>query len=196
MGGYGGGGYGYNMGAGTTVAGSSMTGMANVISAKGDYNLSTSAAAINMTQAQKQEIQNRQQYTNTYFEMRETNRNARKAESGSQLSVEQLARLAHDYAPKPLSPNEVDDLTGKVHWPARLQTNVFATDRQKFESLFGSYSQLGALSSGEQDKARKIINDMAKTLKSQIRNIPTGDYTTCKDFLNSLMFTTCKCRLS
>jgi len=196
MGGYGGGGYGYNMGAGTTVGGSYMTGMANVISAQGDYNLSTSAAAVNMTQAEKQEIQNRQQYTNTYFEMRETNRNARAAERGSQLSVEQLSRLAHDYAPKPLGPNEIDDLSGKVHWPARLQTNAYAADRNKFESLFGSYSQLGVLSAGEQDKARIIINNMAKTLKSQIRSIHTSDYTTCKDFLQSLLFTTCKCRLS
>ncbi len=70
-----GGGWGGYTGA-STAAGSAMNGMASVISAKGDYNLSTSAAAINMTQAQKQEIQNRQQWTNTYFDMRSTNRAA------------------------------------------------------------------------------------------------------------------------
>ena len=43
---------------GTTAAGSAMNGMANAISAKGNYNLSTSAAAINMTQAQSNEMQN------------------------------------------------------------------------------------------------------------------------------------------
>ena len=64
------GGYpGYSSGGGT-VAGNAMNGMASMISAKGDYNLSTSAAAINMTQAQKNEIENRQLYTNTYFDMR------------------------------------------------------------------------------------------------------------------------------
>ena len=62
---------------GGTAAGNAMNGMASVISAKGDYNLSTSAAAINMTQAQKNEIQNRQQWTNTYFDMRATNKAAR-----------------------------------------------------------------------------------------------------------------------
>ena len=56
---YGGWAGGYSGGA--TVAGSAMNGMANAISAKGDYNLSTSAAAVNMTQAQKNEIENRQQ---------------------------------------------------------------------------------------------------------------------------------------
>jgi len=68
---------------GGSAAGSAMNGMASVISAAGDYNLATSAAAVNMTQAQKQDIQNRQQWTNAYFEMRETNRRARAAERGA-----------------------------------------------------------------------------------------------------------------
>ncbi len=71
---------------GTTAAGSAMNGMASVISAKGDYNLSTSAAAINMTQAQKQEIQNRQQWTNTYFDMRATNRNGARGRALAQAN--------------------------------------------------------------------------------------------------------------
>ncbi len=64
---------------GETAAGSAMNGMANAISAKGNYNLSTSAAAINMTQAQKNEIENRNLATNTYFQMRTANRAARAA---------------------------------------------------------------------------------------------------------------------
>src|SRR5262245_25745017 len=75
-------------GGGTTAAGSASTGMANVISAQGDYNLSTSEAAINMTQAQSAEIQNRQEYTNTYFEMRATNKAARAAEEGPPPTAE------------------------------------------------------------------------------------------------------------
>ncbi len=67
---------GYGGTGASTAAGSAMNGMASVISAKGNYNLSTSAAAMNMSQVQKQEIQNHQQYTNTYFEMRATNKAA------------------------------------------------------------------------------------------------------------------------
>ena len=47
-----------------------LDGMANVVSAQGSYNLQTSEAAINMTQAQSQEIADRQQYANTYYQMR------------------------------------------------------------------------------------------------------------------------------
>ena len=154
-----GGGYGYGMygGVGSTAAGSSMTGMANVISAKGDYNLSTSAAAVNMTQAQKQEIQNRQDYTNTYFEMRETNKQAREAEAGPKPTAEQLARLAHETAPKPLSPGEINEVTGQLNWPSALQSDDFAPERVQMERLIATHSQLGTLNYADQTKARAII---------------------------------------
>lgn len=195
---YGGGGYGYGYGggAGTTAAGSSLTGMANVISAQGDYNLSTSAAAVNYTQAEKQEIQNRQLYTDTYFEMRETNKRAREAERGPLPTAEQLARIAHETAPKPLSPGEVNQVTGKLNWPSALQSDSFAPARSEFEKLFTSYSQLGTLNYTDQTKARKIIQGMNEQLKGLIRDIPPTDYTACKNFLQSLMYTTCKCQLS
>jgi hypothetical protein len=95
------GGWGYEGGA-TTAAGSAMNGMASVISSAGDYNLSTSAAAVNMTQAQKQYIENRQSATNAYFEMRAANRAAREAERGPRPTVEQMARIAQAGVPKTL----------------------------------------------------------------------------------------------
>ena len=67
-----------------------MNGMANAISAKGNYNLSTSAAAINMTQARKNHIQNQQLAANTYFQMRAMNKAATAAERGPPPTMEQL----------------------------------------------------------------------------------------------------------
>lgn len=196
MGVYGGGGFGYlGGGVGSTAAGSALTGMSNVISAKGDAALSTSAAAVNMTQAQKQELQNRQLYTDTYFQMRETNRQAREAERRPRPTAERLARIAREDAPKPLSPSEVNEVTGKLAWPAALQSDDFKSGRSEFEKLFVSYSQLGALNYADQTKARKVINDMNKQLKSQIRTLPPTDYVPSKNFLEGLMFTTCKSRL-
>jgi hypothetical protein len=193
---YGGGGWwGATGGVGSTAAGSSMTGMANVISAKGDYNLSTSAAAINMTQAEKQEIQNRQDYTNTYFEMRATNKAARDAERGPRVTAEQMAHMAREAAPKPLSPGEVNQVTGKVNWPDALQMDLFAADRARLEPLLATFAHLGTLDYSDRTIARNIINNMNKLLKSQIRVMPATDYTASKSFLESLMYTTCKCQL-
>lgn len=190
---YGGGGYGGyygGWGTGGTVAGSAATGMANVISAQGSYNLSTSAAAVNMTHAQSQEIQNHQQYENTYFEMRETNKAARNAERGPPPTAEQLARIAKETAPKPLSPDEINHVTGELEWPEALQLDMFAADREKLQALVGSYTQMSHLNYADQMKAKAIINDMAAKLKSQIRTIPPQDYVICKNFLSGLMVTT------
>ncbi len=191
----GGGGYGFGGGVGSTAAGSAMSGMSNVISSKGDAALSTSAAAVNLTQAQSNEIANRQQYTDTYFNMRATNKAAREAERGPRVTAEQLARMAHEAVPAPLSPGEVNTVTGQISWPQALQMDAFAADRQKIESLVGSYSQLGALNYADQTKVRQILNDMNDQLKAQVRAIPATDYTVCKSFLKSLMYTTCKCQL-
>ena len=198
MGGYGGYGMGWGTtgGVGSTAAGSAMTGMANAISAKGDYNLSTSAAAVNMTQAERNAIENRQLYTDTYFNMRQTNRQARAAERGPRLTTEQIARIAHESAPKPLSPGEVNQVTGQLNWPEVLQTDIFAADRKELEKLLKTHAQLGSLNYADRTAARKIINDMAKQLKAHIKDIPGPDYMATKSFLESLMFTTCKCQLS
>ncbi len=189
-------GFGYGGGGvGSTAAGSAMTGMSNVISAKGSYNLSTSAAALNMTQAQSQEIKNHQEYTDAYFDMRATNKAARAAEEGPRVTAEQVARMAHESAPKPLSPGEMNDVTGKLNWPAALQMDTFATDRKKLEELFVSSSQIGSMNYADQSKARVIINDMNKLLKAQVKSIPGPVYVTCKKFLEGLMFTAAKCHL-
>ena len=199
MGGYGGGGYGGfyggGGGVGSTAFGSASTGMANVISARGSANLNNSAAAVNMTQAQSNEIKNHEEYTNTYFSMRATNKAAREAEEGPPPTPEQIARMAHDGVPSQLSPSQFNHVTGQIDWPQALQLDMFAADRQQVEALLGSYSQVGTLSYADQLKVRTLIKDMAAKLKTQVRQMPPSDYATCKSFLNSLIYTTAKVQL-
>jgi hypothetical protein len=196
MGGYGGG-YGgfYGVGA-TTAAGSAATGLANVISSRGSANLNNSAAAVNMTQAQKNEIENHQQYTNTYFEMRATNKAARAAEEGPPPTPDQLARIAHEGVPKSLSPSQFNSVSGQIAWPQALQMDTYASEREQLDAIIGSYSQMGNLNYADQVKVRKLINDMAAKLKSQVRELPPPDYMACKSFLNSLIYATTKVQLS
>jgi hypothetical protein len=149
-----------------------------------------------MTQAQSNEIANHQQYTNTYFEMRATNKAATEAERGPKPTAEQLARLAKETAPKTLSAGEVNEVTGKLNWPSALTLDMFAPERKQLEGLFTSFSQIGALDYAKQVKAREIINAMNAKLKAQVSTLPTPDYVACKSFLSSLMYTTCKIHLS
>ena len=68
-------------------------------------------------------------------------------------------------------------------------------DRKKLEELFVSSSQIGSMNYTDQSKARVIINDMNKLLKTQVKSIPGPVYVTCKKFLEGLMFTAAKCHL-
>jgi hypothetical protein len=182
---------------GTTAAGSAMNGMASVISAKGNYNLSTSAAAINMTQAQKNEIQNRQQFTDTYFAMRATNRAARKAEEGtSPPTMEQIARMARDGAPKPFTSSDMDPVTGKPYWPSLLQQDSFALRRAELEELLTKQATYGSLGFWDQMQARQTIESMVEDLKSQIKDVQSQDYIASKAFLRSMIYAISKSDLS
>jgi len=193
-GGYGGGYYG-NGGA-STAAGSAMNGMASVISAKGDYNLSTSAAAVNMTQAQKNEIQNRQQWTNTYFDMRATNRQARAAEAGPPPTMEQIVRMAQSGVPKPISPSQIDPMTGKIDWPGPLQLDAFAPQRDVMNEIVTKQTTLGSLGYSDKLKADETIDAMFAQLKTMIRDVPTAQYMASRDFLRSLLYATTKNQLN
>ncbi len=178
---------GYGTGGGT-AAGNALNGMASVISAKGDYNLSTSAAAINMTQAQRNEIQNRQMWTNTYFDMRDTNRKARAAERGPTPTMEQVARFAREGAPRQLSPSQVDPVSGRIAWPSALQQPVFQEERSTVDQLFATLAHFGGLNYADQMKFRQTVDKMFDGLKEQIDQIPPQDYTQCRSFLRSLNY--------
>ena len=180
--------YPYSYGGGT-VAGSTMQGMASVISARGDYNLSTSAAAINWTQAQRNEIQNRQAFQETYYQMRATNRAYQEAEAAPKLTQEQLARLARDAAPKPLSPGDMNPVSGAIVWPSALQQPSFEGQRAELDRLSAMQASHGALSTADQMAARKSIEAMFAELKTQIKDLPSQDYLASRNFLRSLVYT-------
>jgi len=160
--------------------------MANVISAQGSYNLSTSEAAINMTQAQRAAIQNDQLYANTYFEMRAANRAARAAENGPKPTMEQLVRIAQENAPRPLPSGALDPVSGGVAWPELLRTADYTPPRTELDELFAKRAELGGLGFSDQTKARQAVETMFATLKGQIRSVPSDQYVASRSFLNSL----------
>ena len=73
-------------------------GMASMMKAQGYQNLQNSEAAQNFQSAQSQQIDNRKQWTETYFDMRKTNRKARADEAPSKISHEDAIRLAKSVA--------------------------------------------------------------------------------------------------
>lgn len=186
---WGGGVYG---GGASTAAGSAMNGMSNVISAAGNYNLATSAAAVNMTQAQRNEIQNRQLYTDTYFQMKETNEAYQKAHRNPKPTMEQLTKIARDGVPAPLSASQQDALTGRLAWPFALQDPSFDSGRQDVDQMYAKFATYGGLDYADQMKVRGTIDDLSAKLTAQIRDIPPSDFMACRNFLRSTLFTLTK----
>jgi hypothetical protein len=183
-------------GGGTTIAGSALNGMGNAMSGAGSMHLSNSAAAINWTQAQKNEIQNKQLGETTYFQMRSENQAWQKAQQAPRMTKEQAARMARDAAPRPITSNEVDPATGKINWPDALQQDIFAPQRTDLDQLLAKKTTYGRLSYPDQSEARKTIETMFGVLESQIKQIPPMDYVASRSFLRSMIYATSKSELN
>ncbi len=186
---------GYYGGGGGTAASSALNGLGNAMSGAGNLHLSNSAAAINWTQAQKNEIQNKQLGATTYFQMRDENQAWTKAQRGPPPTKEEMARWAREAAPKPVSTSQVDPASGKINWPAALTQDNYSDQRAVLDQLMAKEAEYGRLSYSDQLEARNTIETMFGTLKSQITQIPPMDYVASRDFLRSLIYATSKCGL-
>ncbi len=182
MGGY----YGNNRAS--TVGESHAKGMADVVRSQGQNALDNSAAAINYSIAQKSQIENRSLWTNTYFDMRATNRAARAAERGPRQSMEQLNRRAQRLSVQPLSPGEVDVVTGQINWPEWIQLPEFDASRAELDAMFSQRASQGVLGPEERMKAKKLTDEMYEALRQKLKakEIPTTDYLAATKFLTSL----------
>lgn len=190
-----GGGYGYGYGGGQTAAGSALQGMSQVISAAGQAHLANSAAAINYTQAESNQLRNNVQGVQTYWQMRDIGAAERAKERGPRLTPEQLARMARDGAPRGLTANQIDAVTGVLYWPGPLQDANFQTERSSVDDFTAKWVKYGGLDYADQRQVREAIDSMFDGLKSQIRSIPPQDYVACRTFLQSLLYATTRTTL-
>ena len=118
----------------STPAESFARGAADVIRAQGEFNRLTSEAAINWQEAKARAIVNARDYVDAYFRNRQANRDYRRAERGPRPTAEDLERYAQAMKPTPLSPSELDVLTGRVNWPILLRADCFSPIRAEMEN--------------------------------------------------------------
>ena len=184
----GGGGWGWgNNGIGSTAAGSYLGGLGEAIRAQGQYNLMSSEAAINLQEAARRDIENREQWTKAYFEMRKINKAYRDASRGPQRTNEDWIRLARDTAPQRLSEGGLDPVTGSIAWPKALQAGVFNQDRQTLDNLFAERAEVhGAVGLANYSKIRATVDQALATLKAHIRDLDPQTYLEARTFLTGL----------
>jgi hypothetical protein len=154
----------------------------------GEANLSNSAAAINLSIARRNQIDNRAAAANTYFQMRQANRAYRAAEAGPRATMEDLVRFAQVGKPKPLSPGEVDPVNGAINWPILLRSKDLAKDRAKVEAAFAKRASQSSLGAEEYMEIRQTTSQMSSKLKKRIREVPSYEYMKSKKFIDSLAY--------
>ena len=180
--------WGYVDNRASTVGESYARGMSDVIRSRGQYNLDTSAAAINVSQARSNEIKNYRDATNTYFEMRAANRAYRAAARPKRATSEDWVRWAKEGAPKPLSPGEFDPVTGKINWPVMLKADEFAKYREQLDELFAKRASSDSLSIQDFIEVDKISKALLEELKAHIKDVPPDLYIASKEFVKSLAY--------
>jgi hypothetical protein len=180
---------------GQSTVGAALNGLASVISAKGEYNLATSAAAVNLTEAQRNAIHNQQLAAKTYFEMLDAYHARLLARRGPPPTAEQIARLAHYGVPRPLTPNEFDAVSGRIYWPSILRQDKFTAERNDVEELFERWARYGAISYEEQTRLREAINGLYDDLNAEMHDMPAQVWTESRRFLRSLVYAVTKADL-
>lgn len=183
-----GGGYGFNRGGYASTAGQAAAyGMSEMMRARGYENLENSQAAKNWQEAKTMEIQNRLRWTETYFEMRKKNREARAAEEGPPVTHEQAIRMAQRAAPPRLGSTQLDPVTGHIQYPPVLQDSVFEPYRTELDKLFADRAASGGSIQYEEFKRiQQTVSKFIDALKEQVKNYPASDYGRARTFLNSL----------
>jgi len=152
------------------------------------------AASLNYAKANQANALARSKYIDNqekFIDMRRRLRAASEADQ-EQQKAEAKARAALRPAPASLaqvyprlSADQLDPLTGQIHWPASLMASEFSTDRKTIETALQAKSQYGA-----SDRTSKILNEaahrMIKTLSGDYAKVGTENYSSDRRFLNSL----------
>ena len=116
------------------------------------------------------------------------NRQFREQERGPQATPEDLARYAKAGLPKPLSPSELDPLSGAVNWPALLKEAPYASDRKTVDYLFTLRAQSGQLTFEQQTQLTQAMQNLEDTLKQNINSYSPQVYVSAKKFVQQLAF--------
>ena len=182
------GGYGFNRGGYASTAGQAAAyGMSEMMRAQGTENLLNSEAAKNWEEAKTLDIQNRMRWTETYFEMRKTNREARAAEAGPPITQEQAIRMAKMAAPARLNSTQLDPVTGHISYPIVLMDTPYAPYRDRLDGLFADRAASGGSISYEKfQDIQTTVSQFIDILKQNVSKYAGGDYGRARTFLDSL----------
>jgi hypothetical protein len=184
----GGGGGGWGMNWSSTAQEGADRGLAAVVQAKGYANLQNSEAAKNWEEAKTLDMQNKLRWSETYFEMRQVNRDKRADEGGPRVTQDQAIRLAKMAAPPRLQSTQLDPVTGHIEYPLILTADIYTQYRNRLDSLFSQRAASGGSIRYDDFKAiETTISQFVELLEKHVSDYASGDYGHARNFLDSLV---------
>ncbi|MBC8356577.1 MAG: hypothetical protein H8E66_31755 [Planctomycetes bacterium] len=163
-------------------------GMADVIRSSGAANLMNSEAAINLQEAQKKNIENHLQYTQTYFQMKSINKQYRNAQRRPPPTQQQAIRMSKSRLPDRLSANKVDPLSGQLAWPLGLRIDSLKEDRERLEELFAERADKGFFTPDQYVEVKQVTDTMKEELRKYARKLGGNVTIEARKFLESLAY--------
>ena len=166
-------------------------GVADVVRSQGQYNLQTSEAAINLTEARSQQLDNDLKQTQVYFEKRNINQQQRFGDyqQRAAINAQKMVRYGQAGRPTRLTSREQDPLTGKITWPIFLQGPEYQQPRSTLNAMMQMRAnQEGALGLEGYETIMGATDQMYATLKGKIREMNSQDYINTKNFIDRLVY--------
>jgi hypothetical protein len=155
----------------------------------GEFFERRSRAMVNGEIAREHYLDNYQKYVTTYFDTIQENKRQREYLRGPRPTSEELAKLARDAAPKPLTDNEYDRSTRTLYWPKVLQHWDFADERTRADLLFAKRMPYDSgLGTDNYRQIRQTKEKLDDKLKSKIDYFTPMEYMAAKNFLTGLEF--------
>ena len=173
----------------STAAQAAAMGMSDLVRSAGSYNLQTSEAAINYTQAESQRLSNQLQGAQNYYQMRNMYESYEKQQATPGLTSEESWRLAQENLPKRLRPNQLDPVTGQIYWPMLLQDPRYDKYRQSLDKLFRERETTHG--GGGYDlyvETQQATDALMAELRKNLQQYSGTDYMQMKNFIESLAY--------
>lgn len=182
-------GYGWGGGGGfaSTPMQGQMYGMAAVIRAQGQAAENYSQARINQEQARQAYLKNEQEWLKLRNDTREQHQARTLAKANDQREARDrwLSSRPSSLPPK-LTADELDPISGVIHWPDLLQRPEFKDSRQRLDELFASRALTSAQTSGLASDIYQTARQMQDEMRQIINQVPPNDYIASRKFLDSL----------
>ena len=192
--------YNYGTAAGQGLLYSGMgdyyAGQGQFLRGAGDYAHSKSIANVNNEEAEYRDIRNDSYYTQTFFEKRRTNLEARAREKelrryvyGDRPSAAQLAHYQKLREPDRLDAQEYEPVLGHLNWPAVLEGEEFEEIREFVDQRFAARSNLGnttGLGSDNYKDIREATAALKVRLLQNMDDMTPMEYVAAKNFVESL----------